>query len=191
MHNNSRLSEVVLNPQPKRKRLDKMEDLEGVLKSGESIRSSLERRLKSHISISGRGCWEWTGCLTPNGYPQISFKRRAHYAHRLSYAVFVGPIETNKFVLHQCDNPKCINPAHLRVGDVNDNAHDALRRDRVPLGVQNYRAKLTEAGVFDARLEYSRGLVSTEHLASIYGVSRGTMGKAIRGEKWKHVPFPA
>lgn len=190
MQNNSQHSEAGLNLPQKRKRLDKTEDLEGVLKSGESARSSLERRLKEHITVTENGCWEWNGCLTPNGYPQIAFKRRAHYAHRLSYAVFVGPIETNKFVLHKCDNPKCINPAHLKTGNQKENIGDAVSRNRNAIGVRQGKAKLTDSIVYSARLEYVKGNRTVDSLAKSFGVSRGTMGKAIRGEKWKHVPFP-
>lgn len=191
MPNNLQHSEVVPNRWQSRQPLDRTENLEGVLKSGESARASLERRLKAHVSISESGCWEWTGCLTQNGYPQINFKRRAHYAHRLSYATFVGPIPVNLFLLHGCDNPKCINPQHLRPGDQKANIGDAVSRKRHAFGVRQGKAKLTDSSVFSARSTYAEGKSSIASLAVSLGVSIRTLGKAIRGDKWKHVPFPA
>lgn len=66
------------------------------------------------------------------GYGQISVagRRSPQPAHRVAYEVFVGPIPEGLHVLHDCDNPPCINPSHLRVGTVQDNADDKVERHR-------------------------------------------------------------
>lgn len=174
----------------KRNRLGREEDLDGVLKSGETVRDSLERRLRAHISISSNHCWEWTGCVTPNGYPQIAFKRKPHYAHRLSFALFIGPIPEGHLVCHKCDNRCCVNPSHLFTGSAKDNAEDASQKGRIPHGEQQYKAKLTDSDVVFSRSAYwNSKSVTQQHLADKFGVSRGTIGKMLRGEKWKHVPL--
>lgn len=189
MQNNSQPLVGGQSHEQKRKRLDKTEDLEGVLKGGLSARESLEKRLLKHVTKTDSGCWEWTGCLTPNGYPQIAFKRRAHYAHRLSYATFVGPIPTGAFMLHGCDNPKCINPAHLRTGNQKDNIGDAVSKKRHAFGIRQGKAKLNDDLVRRIRDEYRYSKIAMDKIANRLNISRSTIAKAIRGEKWKHVPL--
>ncbi len=77
------------------------------------------------------GCWNWTG--VKNGrYGQIRVPRqkRKMYAHRLSWMLTYGPIPKELLVLHHCDNPKCVNPAHLFLGTDRDNHLDCLRKGR-------------------------------------------------------------
>jgi hypothetical protein len=79
------------------------------------------------------GCWLWTGPVTGGGYGRAPSRIRpgikTSTAHRLSYELHVGPI--NGYVVrHKCDNPACVNPAHLTLGTHADNARDAIERKR-------------------------------------------------------------
>lgn len=79
------------------------------------------------------GCWNWTACKDKNGYGHIALggKHGGHVlAHRVSYEANVGPIPDGMMVLHSCDNPACVNPAHLRVGTQFDNMADMAARGR-------------------------------------------------------------
>lgn len=88
-------------------------------------------RLAQYRSINEQsGCHEWTGDLDKGGYGRLNRKGASNRAHRAAYEAFVGPIEKGKLVLHHCDNRKCINPAHLYVGDYKDNARDMIKRNR-------------------------------------------------------------
>lgn len=95
-------------------------------------------RLKSKVRIAESGCWEWTGFHKPLrgmphlkvGYGAMSYRGTSWPAHRLSYHLLVGPIPEGLIVLHQCDNPPCVNPEHLRLGTHQDNSLDASRKGR-------------------------------------------------------------
>jgi hypothetical protein len=51
--------------------------------------------------------------------------------HVFAYSFFVGPVADGFCVLHKCDNPGCVNPQHLYLGDRKDNARDAVQRGRM------------------------------------------------------------
>jgi hypothetical protein len=128
-------------------------------------------------------CWLWTGYKDKDGYGFFrcgsGIRRRAH---RFAFETFVGPLE-EKWALHHCDNTSCVNPKHLFAGTHEDNMLDAKRKSRMERGEFRYCSKLTEADVVFIR--QSKG--SELDCAGLLGVSRGTIGKIRRREKWKHV----
>lgn len=102
----------------------------------------MSEKLKKYVVNPETGCWEWTGSKDRDGYGRIagSFnnKRTFSFAHRESYKLHVGPIgeEGGEFcqVLHRCDNPSCINPEHLYLGDPAQNGKDKTKRGRAKGG---------------------------------------------------------
>lgn len=85
------------------------------------------------------GCWLWTGEIGISGYGRFWAKNRKHRAHRFSYEAYKGEIPEGLIVLHSCDNPRCVNPDHLRVGTHYDNSQDKIARGRC-----NYKKKAVE-----------------------------------------------
>lgn len=71
-------------------------------------------------------CWPWKGRRYPSGYGR---SRGRHYAHRAAWFVATGEWPT-LFILHSCDRPWCVNPAHLREGTQADNVRDRDERRR-------------------------------------------------------------
>jgi hypothetical protein len=60
-------------------------------------------------------CQSWKGYRDRKGYGQFRMGRRAYWAHRISYALFVGPIPEGMTVNHKCRNSACVNPHHLEL----------------------------------------------------------------------------
>ncbi len=91
----------------------------------------------------GGGCWEWQGRkLSKDGYGLFRFDGERHLTHRLAYQLSVGEIPPGKFVLHSCDNPKCVRPGHLRVGTHEENMADRKNGKR-PLRIKVASTKLS------------------------------------------------
>lgn len=63
------------------------------------------------------------------GYGIIYIKRHPYRAHRVSWLLANGD-PGDLMVLHHCDVPACVNPAHLFLGDANDNNKDMAAKGR-------------------------------------------------------------
>lgn len=88
-------------------------------------------RFWSKVEIgSTQECWEWFASLDSSGYGQIGAEGKLRLAHRLAWFLTFGPIPSGVCVLHTCDNPKCCNPYHLRLGTQNDNIQDMMQKGR-------------------------------------------------------------
>lgn len=68
------------------------------------------------------GCWEWKGKLS-RGYGNFSILGSSS-AYVASWIIHRGLVPKGKSVLHKCDNPRCVNPDHLYIGDQGDNMLD-------------------------------------------------------------------
>lgn len=91
---------------------------------------SLKRRFSVYTEKKSQ-CIEWIGDRLKYGYGRIWFRGKTRLAHRIAYLYFKGEFDESKYVCHSCDNPACVNPKHLFLGDAKLNMQDKVRKGRL------------------------------------------------------------
>jgi hypothetical protein len=89
-------------------------------------------RLLERHETDANGCWLWTGYVckkTHRGYINLGSGVPIQTSRAMWQAVH-GPIPKGLLVCHECDVPRCINPAHLWLGTNDQNMRDMIRKGR-------------------------------------------------------------
>lgn len=150
---------------------------------------SLEERFWEKVAVKTKEeCWEWLAYKTQEGYGRIKYKDRSLEASRASWMINRGEIPKRMFVLHICDNPACVNPDHLYIGDHLDNMRDKKEKNRCnsPKGSKHFNSKLTEKDVTYIK-SIPIGFGDITRLAQKYGVTKHTISAILHNKNWKHI----
>lgn len=144
-----------------------------------------EARFWAKTKETSSGCWEWQGGYGVWGYGQCQYQKRQYRAHRLAWSFTNGEIPENLHVLHNCDNPKCVNPSHLRLGTHQENMQDKKVRNFKIKGELNHQSKLTNQDVIEIKKQLKTA--SLRQLANRYKVSNQTILAIKQGRTWTSV----
>ena len=147
------------------------------------------RRFWSKVDRGGPDeCWEWQGGRNPRGYGKFWMTGSTISSHRASFVIEYGfDVPPRKWILHSCDNPPCVNPAHLRVGDNDANLADKLARERQSRGERHGMSKLDAYRVMSARYAWRAG-IGLPQIANMLGVTEATIHRAVTCATWAHLP---
>ena len=160
------------------------------LRSGGGKSYSAEARLAARVikdPISG--CWNCQGRLNGpwrgKGYPQILVGKKLVYVHRLAWQLahpehVLQPLDR---ILHSCDNTRCTNPDHLRLGTDAENVHESIHKGRYnAFG----RQKLNAAQVLEIRALAAHGVLHKD-IAKQFGIARHSVTGIVNRKSWKHL----
>lgn len=134
-----------------------------------------ERFHEKYQRVPFSGCWIWIGSLDTHGYGMIAVGRSPKPAHRLSWVMHYGEIPSKQHVLHSCDIPCCVNPAHLFLGTHTDNMRDCAKKRRT------FGIKLTPEQIADIRTKR----LKQQEFADLYNCSRPNISVIQSRKTWK------
>lgn len=126
--------------------------------------------LPPEYAVEGE-CWIWQRYIGPNGYGRIHWNGRQTEAHRAYYERYVGPIPAGLHIDHLCRTPACVNPTHLEPVTLAENSR------------RGSKVKLSHEAAAEIRASTENGPT----LARRYGVTKGTIYRVRRGERWQPV----
>lgn len=149
---------------------------------------SAQVRFETRV-VKGEKCWLWMGARDNKGYGVIMVNGKLTRSHRYAYEAGIGPIPKDLHVLHDCDNPPCVNPSHLRIGTNSDNVKDRVKRGRTHdhSGEKASNAKLSFYKAEQIRNLRARG-AKVKDIAKEFGVGRNQIWRVVSGRLWVGSP---
>jgi hypothetical protein len=166
------------------------------------IFGSLEDRKKSPAPLevrfwrnvdkkSDHECWNWKLKVGSKGYANLGSggkNGKMLLAHRYSYELHKGEIPKDLYVMHMCDNPRCVNPNHLMIGTPKDNTQDALKKNRLKTGfVDGENHLLAKLNNETVKIIKSNTELKSVELSKMFNISPQTICDIRKGRRWKEV----
>lgn len=129
-------------------------------------------------------CLLWPSYKNKSGHGIIREKRKTISAHRVAYELEYGAIPNGAHIIHDCHNPSCCNPRHLRASDNKENMLQKTlygRRSGKSGGMKLYPDE-----VIKIRKLLKQGITQAA-IGAMFGVSRGAISGIASNRRWKHI----
>lgn len=145
-------------------------------------------------------CWEWTRAKNLHGYGWFAIGRQDQgrkwiekrwMANRYSWFLHFGEIPDGLWVLHKCDNPPCVRPDHLFLGNNQQNQRDSHDKDRgyYKAGERHPRATISNDTARRVK-EMLRDGVRTKDIIIALHVERGAVENIKYGNSFAWLTVP-
>ena len=155
------------------------------------------KRFLSHVRKT-KDCWWWTASTRgKGGYGAIKISGKMFGAHRISYILFNGEIPHGLLVCHRCDNPMCVNPAHLFIGTHKENMQDALRKGRLNnaialsrgrcKGRPSWSGRVPPCDILSIRAQLDERKGKDRDIAQRYGLTKWQLSRIKHGIYYGYV----
>lgn len=154
-----------------------------------SNRRTIPVRFWNKVRITSDVCWEWGGSCTKDGYAQFRLGPRIRKAHQVCWEMFWGPIPEGKWVLHTCDNRRCVNPFHLWLGTRQDNIDDMVAKGRNLVPRKRRWKWMNRRNIRAIRSKYLKFKLTRDALAQEYRVSAPTIDRILDNITFTHESY--
>lgn len=145
------------------------------------------RFIQRCMATKASRCIEWPFSKMGKGYGRIQIDGHVIGAHRYVCVLAYGAAPTPKHqAAHNCGNPACCNPKHLRWATQKENDFDKWAHGTQKFGEQIHSAKIKESDVVEIRA--LKGVISQSEIAAKFGISRSHVSNVTNRKTWRHIP---
>ena len=137
-----------------------------------------------HLGHDGDECLLWPYGKSNKGYGLAVINGKQKTASRWMCILAHGkPIGDRNEAAHNCGNPACVNPKHLRWATHKENMADRMLHGTENIGENNGKTRLTADDV-----RYIRSAPPhLEPLCKKFGMNKHGISKIRSGARWGHV----
>jgi len=152
---------------------------------------SVQARFWEKVEVRGADdCWDWQASRNRLGYGRFKYASyRGVSAHRAALIIHTGQDHADLCVLHSCDRPQCVNPAHLRWGTQLDNTRDKIERGRQRFGdhagFKNPRCTLTPDELAEIVRLIDAHRLNNKQIAARFSITHAMVSKIRTGNAWQ------
>jgi hypothetical protein len=144
----------------------------------------LAERFWPKVDVRGRNdCWNWTARRDGDGYGRILVDGTHRPASRAAWLLTHGD-PGKALVCHRCDNPACVNPAHLFLGSHADNMRDMVAKGRQGARGRARKAHLLSRLTEDQARRVKFGGEPAKAVSHELGIARTTVSSIRNGYTW-------
>ena len=145
--------------------------------------TALDRERWLEANVDDGVCRPWPWAKTSAGYPVMRVDKKPTYVTHIVLTRTGRPWHPplGNHVLHSCDNPPCLNPAHLSWGTNAQNRSESVDRGRHSRGEGHYAARLSDEEVLTIRHLVGDGW-SQRSVAQAYGIDQSHVSRICSGK---------